>query len=395
MRTLISVLIFGLLGGTTALVAAGPASAASCVASPEIYPTVAAPSALPWAQQRLGFQRAWPITEGAGQVVAVVDSGVDTGNPQLPADALIDGGDSAVGSGSALHDTANHGTLVAGIIAARPQAGTAFAGVAPQARIYAVRAAECPSDIPADAIADGILDAIGRAGVINVSISTTNPDARLRYAVQAALAANVVVVASAGNNQTAGDAPEYPAAYPGVLSVGSVDEQGSVSAFSSTGTPVSVVAPGTDIVSTGSSAEPGPLVGGNPVQGTSFAAPFAAGAAALVRAAHPDLDEAEVVRRIEATADRPAGPLPDPAAGWGTLDPYAAVTAVLPGESGTKTRLPRGGALALPDTATAPRPAADRTAEWIVGGALAGVVLLAGAAAATPAGRRRRWRPAR
>lgn len=395
MRTLISVLIFGLLGGTTALVAAGPASAASCVASPEIYPTVAAPSALPWAQQRLGFQRAWPITEGAGQVVAVVDSGVDTGNPQLPADALIDGGDSAVGSGSALHDMANHGTLVAGIIAARPQAGTAFAGVAPQARIYAVRAAECPSDIPADAIADGILDAIGRAGVINVSISTTNPDARLRYAVQAALAANVVVVASAGNNQTAGDAPEYPAAYPGVLSVGSVDEQGSVSAFSSTGTPVSVVAPGTDIVSTGSSAEPGPLVGGNPVQGTSFAAPFAAGAAALVRAAHPDLDEAEVVRRIEATADHPAGPLPDPAAGWGTLDPYAAVTAVLPGESGTKTRLPRGGALALPDTAAAPRPAADRTAEWIVGGALAGVVLLAGAAAATPAGRRRRWRPAR
>jgi subtilisin family serine protease len=205
----------------------------------------------------------------------------------------------------------------------------------------------------------------------------------------------VVVVAAAGNDQSQGDAPEYPAAYPGVLSVGAVDADGSLAGFSSTGTPISVVAPGSDIYSTGGSVDGDTLVGGSAAEGTSFAAPYVAGTAALVRAAHPRLTAAEVVRRIEATADHPAGALPSPEFGWGTVDPYAAVTAVLPDEADQGSSAAASGRLAAPESETRPAPSTDPTGLFIAAGALACAVAVIGIAAAVPAGRRRRWRPAR
>jgi type VII secretion-associated serine protease mycosin len=377
------------------LVIAGPrppvAAAASCTS--ETYPSTAT-STVPWPQTRLGFERAWQITQGSGQTIAVIDSGVDTGNPQLPASAVVDGGD-AVQGGSAIGDPVGHGTLVAGIIAARPEPGDGMAGVAPAARIYAVRAAECGTGISADAIAAAIRAAIPHASVMNISITTTQPNADLKNAVETAIADDVVVVAAAGNDQSQGNAPEYPAAYPGVLSVGAVNPDGTLAGFSSTGTPISVVAPGSDIYSTGGSVDGDTLVGGSSAQGTSFAAPYVAGTAALVRAAHRRLTAAQVVRRIEATADHPAGSLPSAEYGWGTVDPYAAVTAVLPDEANQGSKASTGGRLTPQSQRTQAAPATDRTGLWIATGALTGAVAIAGVAAAVPAGRRRRWRPAR
>src|SRR5262249_22309780 len=123
----------------------------------------------------------------------------------------------------------------------------------------------------------------------------------------------------------------YPAAYPSVIAVGAVNEAGQHADFSQTGPFVSLVAPGVDILGLGPGG-PGQWTAG----GTSYSAPFVAGTAALVRAYHPGLSAAQVKHRLLVTASHPAVPLPDPALGWGTVNPMAAVTTVLPEEGETK-----------------------------------------------------------
>ena len=117
----------------------------------------------------------------------------------------------------------------------------------------------------------------------------------------------MVVVAAAGNDigqgssdGTDGTGPFYPAAYKGVLAVGAVGPGGVLAGFSDRYTPVGVTAPGVNVTS----AYPGTFPAAyEPAQnGTSFAAAFVSGVVALVRSAHPGLNAAQVVARIEATA---------------------------------------------------------------------------------------------
>ena len=286
---------------------------------------IAAPAATPWAQQALGFSGVWPLTQGAGVTVAVVDSGVDA-NPQF-GDRVTVGPDLAgpTFGAPAGADCVGHGTSVAGIIGAAPLAGISFAGVAPQAGILSVKITNSdtfPGQVTAQAIRDAV--SLG-ANVINLSLATTVSTPALQAAVQFAQARNVVVVAAAGNDSAGGaTGPFYPAAYPGVLSVGAIGPDGSLASFSDTRTPVSVTAPGIGVTSAYPGTFPAAYNPGD--NGTSFAAAFVSGIAALVRASYPDLDEAQVVARITATADGPAGP----GTGHGMVNPVQAVTAVLP-----------------------------------------------------------------
>jgi subtilisin family serine protease len=119
-----------------------------------------------------------------------------------------------------------------------------------------------------------------------------------------------------------------------------------------------------------------------------------AGVAALVRAYHPQLTAAQVKRRLEATADRPPANVPDTAFGWGTVNPTAAVTMLLPQED-------VAGEVAAPVAANArtpPVPDRDRTSGVVVALSVLGVVLVAAvvclAVRLVPIGMRRRWRPA-
>ena len=342
-------------------------------------------TARPWAQQLLDPERVWPITDGAGVTVAVVDTGVDGAQPFLSGHVLP--GIDVVNGGTADTDCVGHGTVVAGLIAGQPQAGVGFAGIAPGATILPVRQTDNGTDGTTAGLAAAIDAAVAaQAQVVNISIVTPQSSPALSAAVSNALSHNVIVVAAAGNDQQQGNAPEYPASYPGVISVGSVGPDGSPSAFSSTGTPVSVVAPGADIVGPGA-AGPG-LVGG--FQGTSYAAPFVSGLAALIRAYHPQLTPAQVLYRIEVTADHPAAALPDAAMGWGTVDPYAAVTAVLPEENGAAP----AAATATRITAPVPAPPVDRlklAALGLAGGATVFAILVPLLAIAI---RRARSRPA-
>jgi membrane-anchored mycosin MYCP len=333
----------------------------------------------PWAQQALDMAGAWTVTRGQGVTVAVVDSGVDF-SPQLA------GRVSAIDlTGQGPRDCVGHGTAVASLIAATDARarGIPFYGVAPAARILSVKVNTGEAGV-SQLLAQGIRDAAATgAQVINVSVQTAASSPALRAAVAFALRRGAVVVAAAGNdNPGSGTGPYYPASYRGVLSVGAVGQSGALTTYTGKKTAVSVTAPGSSIAS----AWPG---GYNPAsQGTSFAAAFVSGVAALVRAAYPRLTAAQVVHRIEATADGPAGGH----TGAGMVNPVQAVTAVLPEPAAAPAAAARP--VAIPGPAR-PDPVTRALALAITGGALAVALLVAAAAFVVPRGRRRHWRPAR
>ncbi|MFD0889520.1 S8 family serine peptidase, partial [Streptosporangium algeriense] len=270
-----------------------------------VVPAVAAPVrcapkrgttsiAEPWGQRRLNLSQAWRLSRGAKVTVAIVDSGVDVTHPQLTRVTAID----LTGTGKA--DCVGHGTAVAGIIGGARFKGVPFAGVAPEAELISIKQ---PLGDEGDLgrLALGIVKAaqLG-ADVINVSIQTSSDQPDLRNAVAYALAKDAVVVAAAGNvNKEDGTpGPAYPAAYPGVVSVGAANSDGSVADYSNSMTPVTVLAPGSDITST--------WPGRSYIEkenGTSFAAAYVSGVAALVRARHPELNKDQVRWRIARTAD--------------------------------------------------------------------------------------------
>ncbi len=333
----------------------------------------AVPSDAPIAQRVLNLPAAWQFSEGAGQKVAVIDTGVNR-HPRLP--NLQAGGD-YVSNSDGTSDCDGHGTIVAGIIAGQPSADDGFSGVAPQAQILSIRQLSLAfsaknnrsSGQTPGAISDSgygnvltLSAAVVRATdmgatVINISeVACTGAgydtaDGSLGAAVQYAYNHNVVVVAAAGNMQSDGPcktqntgsgwdgvqtipSPAWFDEY--VLSVGSVDPNGSPSELTLRGPWIGAAAVGRQIVSLDSKSGGTGLVnsvqsndGIRPIEGTSFAAPYVAGLAALVRSRFPKLTAGQVIDRIERTAHHP-GATRDDSVGYGMIDPVAAMTAVLP-----------------------------------------------------------------
>ncbi|MEV6151142.1 S8 family serine peptidase [Nonomuraea sp. NPDC052129] len=347
--------------------------------------TTQLPGTEPWAQRRLDIKSAWRLTRGAGVKVAVVDSGVDYQHPQIQISKFIDI------THTGYRDCVGHGTAVAGIIAGRYLAGVPFHGVAPEAQLISVKQSNNEVGEVAD-LAKGIKEAVDRkADVINVSVKAADhPD--LRAVIQYALSKDVVVVAAAGNITKEDGPPEpaYPAAYQGVLAVGSANSNGQRADSSNTATPVGVLGPGVDITApwTGKSYMRG-------LEGTSFAAPYVAGVAALVRARFPKLDQQQVRQRITATADGSVGT----GTGAGMVNPLLAVTATLAFDPAGAPLVAAPPAAPLPADAVAKVPAPDEHATnvslLVTVGALAIAAVGAACALLVPLGRRRGWRPGR
>jgi type VII secretion-associated serine protease mycosin len=334
-------------------------------------------TAVPWAQAALDWSSVWPLTEGRGVTVAVVDSGVAF-SPQLAGKVkAIDL------TGTGYGDCIGHGTGVAGIIAASDlQAqGNPFEGVAPDAKILSIKVQNQESGTSA-ALAQGITDAaLEGAQVINVSITTGNSPV-LRSAIASALRKGAVIVAAGGNDdQQTGHGPFYPASYPGVLSVGAVAQDGSLAPFSDLHSQVAVTAPGVNVTST----TPG---GYQAYNGTSFATAFVSGVAALVRSRYPKLSGPGVVKRIEETADGNTGP----GTGNGLVNPLQAVTAILaPAVAQSPSPTPKPRPVSV-ERASLPDVAARTTVLEVVAGTLGLTALVAIGAVVIRAGRRRRWR---
>jgi membrane-anchored mycosin MYCP len=380
-------------------------------------------------QLALNLSEAWQHSRGEGQTVAVIDTGVRPG-PRLP---NVEGGGDFVESTDGLTDCDGHGTLVAGLIAAQP-GDDGFSGVAPAARLISIRqtsAKYSPRTRGEDpALSRAALDvtslarAVVRAAdlgarVINISAVACLPanktidqaelGAALKYA---AVQKDAVIVAAAGNNRggmTTSSAceanpltdparPDDPRNWTGVtsvsipswwqpyvLSVGSLTPAGLPSDFTMSGPWVGIAAPGEHVVSL-SNSDGGGLANGlpndrhelYPISGTSYAAAYVSGVAALVRNKFPDLRADEVVRRITATANG-AARSPSNLVGAGGVDPVAALTWDVPEAPRTDADAVKPVAAPSPPAPEDPTP---RTVAFVGTGALALAVLATAVASA-------------
>ncbi len=355
----------------------------------------------PWALQRLLLDELWAQTKGkdknGGSVrVAVIDTGVDRANPQLSGAIDTGAGKDFVDpkGGDGTNDTVGHGTKVAGLIAARPQEGTGFVGLAPDATIIPIRQNDGQGKGNALSLSQAIDHAVAKgAHVINISQDTDAPltaDSELAKSVQKAVAANVVVVASAGNDGMSGEKRKtYPAAFPGVLAVGASDRNNERAVFSQPGDFIGVAAPGVDMVSTV------PGFGQCLDNGTSFSAPYVAGVAALLRAEHGDWSAQQIVWQIQNTAERTVKGRDD-YVGWGIIDPVRALSqdqqapkAPVPDPGPPPAAAPQAAALQLTETA---QEREERLGTYALGIGAVLIAVIAGTATVVREARNRQRR---
>ena len=367
--------------------------------------------------------QATATAEGAGITVAVLSTGVDPTHQDLS--GAVATGPDYTGSGRNASGPfwGFEGTAVAGLIAGHGHGtggATGTAGVAPRARILSLRvtleyndplnsSAALTRRLPDD-IAAGIRYAVdhgARVIALPLDPGTLGP-ARVgdpaaaggspaeREAVGFAIAHDVVLVAPAGDNGASSDSITYPAAYPGVLAVGTTARDGQLAPFTNMGSYVALTAPGAGLVV----AAPGG--GYDSLATTDMSAGLAAGVAALIRSRFPGLTAAEVTQAIERGATAPPGQPPAPGTGHGALDAAGALTAASaigrqapPAKPGAAQ--PTAGRAAQP-SATARQPGDGPLAGSLLRDAvIAAAALIACLAAALMLGaaRRRRAAPAR
>lgn len=278
-----------------------------------------------WGLSKAEVPKAWNLgATGKGITVAVVDTGVDINHPDLQ-DNLVSGYNAITGETglSAVQDNNGHGTHVSGIIAAELN-GVGVVGVAYQAKIMPIKTMDRSGEGTDDVIADGIVWAADHgAKIINLSLGSDTQEEVLKEAVQYAIDRGCLVVAAGGNKEDSTNLTTitYPAADPQVLAVTATDANDNLASFSLTGPNAGIAAPGTHIVSdywdNGS--------GYATIDGTSMAAPFVSGVAALVWSMHPDFSADHVRQDLEDSAIDLGSPGRDSSFGYGRVDAYWAV----------------------------------------------------------------------
>lgn len=260
------------------------------------------PAGIPFADAQ-GLRAGSVFSGTATTVVAVIDSGTDTAhedlraalwtNPgEIPSNGLDDDGNgfaddlhgwNFVSGNANVNDDNHHGTFCAGIIAAQSSNGKGSRGVAPGVKILTLKALDSQGFGSTESTVRAIEYAVAQgARVINASWGGSQYDPALYQAVRWALASGVVFVTAAGNdykNNDTSESPVYPGAFrlPGQISVAAYNNRDEKADFSNFGKETThLAAPGVAVFST---------MPGNAYKfgsGTSFAAPFVAGAAALV-----------------------------------------------------------------------------------------------------------------
>ncbi len=295
-----------------------------------------------WGLTAVRAPQAWGGgARGNGVVVAVIDTGVDYGHPDL-AGALLPGCNfvvlPATCGPTAAADNNGHGTHVTGTIAAATDNGVGVAGLGWGATILPLKALDVGGVGSWFSITDAIGYATNQPGVrvINLSLGSDPgfpPDpselALLQGAIDNARAKGIAVVVAAGNSGVNIDTtPIYPASLPGVIAVTAVDQNGTKPSWANFGTTVAVAAPGAAILSTLCAYNAATQSCGHTYglkSGTSMAAPHVAALAALLFARTPGLTPDGVAARLRATAADLGAPGPDPTFGAGRIDAAAAL----------------------------------------------------------------------
>lgn len=303
-----------------------------------------------WYLSQIGAPMAWETTTGSPKViVAVIDTGVDIDHPDLKNNIWVNpgeiAGDGFDNDGNGYiddvdgwnwvdndprpnlnagfnTDAVNHGTLIAGIIAAQADNGQGIVGISWQSKIMALRAINSFGEGSTDTVAKAIDYAVaGGATVINLSFVSGKDNAALRQAIVRADEKGVLVIAAAGNepeHQNGDNLDEmkyYPACYEEALTVAATDTLDQRASFSNYGQScVDLSAPGVGFYGAlyynptlvfghfNNQRQFDKYYGGN-YDGTSFAAPIAAGAAALIKSARPNLTNRQVYDLLIDNAD--------------------------------------------------------------------------------------------
>ncbi len=297
-----------------------------------------------WGMTKIQAPSAWDIAQGAGVVVAVVDTGVDHTHPDLaaniwsnpkeiPGNGIDDDGNgyvddtwgwNFVSNTNAPLDGHSHGTHVSGTIAAVGNNGVGVIGVAPAAKIMAVKGLDDDGSGYDSDLAQGIVYAADNgADVINMSWGGIGDSPLIEEAVDYAHSLGVVLVAAAGNSAI--DASQFlPAKYASVITVSAFNSADVIASFSNFGSKIDVAAPGVSILST--------VPGGyySSYNGTSMASPHVAGLAALLLSQHPAYTNEQVRQAIRRAADDVAAPGVDTQAGYGRINALKTVQTATP-----------------------------------------------------------------
>jgi thermitase len=246
-----------------------------------------------WSLAKVHAPGAWRVTTGAADtIVAVLDTGVDRNHTDLQG-SFVEGWD-AVNEDADPTDDHGHGTLVAGVVAARSNNGVGGVGACPRCSLMPVKVIGANGAGSAADIAEGIAWATDHgARVINMSFALSGPDDGIAAAIAHAQEQGVLVVAAAGNAGTSD--VTFPAAYPGVLSVTATDPADVRYSWSSYGGWVRLAAPGCSI---------GTGAGGTYADfcGTSSATALVSGLAGLMRSFAPSLTTADLAQALSANA---------------------------------------------------------------------------------------------
>jgi subtilisin family serine protease len=268
--------------------------------------------------ERIEAFRAWDATTGSKAVtVAVVDTGIDLGHPDLvenlwtnsgevPDDGIDNDGNGFVDDihgfdfierDGTPQDDNEHGTHVAGTIGARGNNGLAVVGVSHHVSLQAVRVLDAQGEGSLDDVVSGVLYAVENgAKVINMSLGSSEPSSVEIAAMRRAQLAGALVITASGNEGVNNDTyPSFPASYPlsNIIAVGASDEADEITDFSNYGrSKVDLVAPGAGVLST--------IPGGGTefFDGTSMAAPHVTGVAALILALKPTFRHADLRQLI-------------------------------------------------------------------------------------------------
>lgn len=255
---------------------------------------------IPWGVARVAAPDVWGDSTGAGVKVGIVDSGIQKDHPDL----LVAGGYLALTnppyhrkSRDEWNDDNGHGTHVAGTVAAFGAIG----GVAPEAALYAVKVLDKNGSGSFSSVIAGIEWCIANGmQVVNMSLGASSGNDSLHDAIQAADAAGLILVASAGNSGPGDNTIGYPAAYPETIAVAASDSNNTIASWSSRGGAkgaIDLAAPGVGIKSTWIDS------GYRTISGTSMAAPHVAGVAALVIAHYGKPSPEEMWALLTSTAE--------------------------------------------------------------------------------------------
>ena len=273
-----------------------------------------------WGMKMIGMEAAWQSgLTGKGVRVAVIDGGVYTNTGEFDAGRLL-AGKHMLSESASTEDSSGHGTFIAGIIGASKDNGVGIAGIAPGVTIIPIKTSDgnsTPDGVGAQAIYAAVDEY--HCDVINYSSGSIKLSTGMREAVQYAVSKGVIIVCSTGNDGNT--QLHYPGALPETIGVGSINKGLERSSFSHQNSSIFVTAPGEDVYSIGARGSV------SSSSGTSFAAPFVTGLAALLKEAHPEMNTDDFKAILQASCYDLGAAGYDKEFGWGLIQAPAAINA--------------------------------------------------------------------